>query len=75
MVGEISVSAHDGRFTRRQVLRFEIHSISSNNESRFRLGGRRACLQRSQRLCDLPRFACSDVDVIGLEHTPEIRLV
>ena len=74
MVGEILVRTGDG-LAARQVLGLEIHAVGRQDELRFGFGGRGAVLQRRQRLRDLSRVACGDVNVVGLKNAAKVGLV
>ena len=72
--GKVLVGAGD-RFAARQVLGLEVYSVGRQDEFRLRLGGRRAGLQRGERLRDLARRADGDVDVVGLKNAAQVGLV
>ena len=74
MVGKILVGTGDG-LAARQVLGLKVHAVGRQDELRFRFGGRGALLQRRQRLRDLSRVACGDVNVVGLKNAAKVGLV
>jgi len=74
MVRKVGVGAGD-RLARGQVLGLERVAVRRQDELRLRFRGRRARLQRGERLRDLARCGDEDVDVPGLEDAAQIGLV
>ena len=75
MIRKILVRAGDGRLGACEFLRFEVETVSGQDELRLRFPGRRTRFECSQRLRHLTGVASQDVNVACLENSAEVRFV